>query len=181
MSEPQCTTNDAQYTTNPTRTQAQLHAQYKAAQERMRAAARRHREPPPPPAPEPVIVPESQVVIALRREIDVMAAKIRELEWIVAGKPKVHVSAKWHSYQSIERRICRVFGMNRAELLANRRDKRTVLARQAVMYWTCRLTKRSLPEIGRLIGGRDHTTCLSGKNAYPKKRAAMGRFLRAVR
>lgn len=76
--------------------------------------------------------------------------------------------------------ICRVFKITRAELLSDRRNKRVVFARQAVMYWAFRLSKLSSPEIGRRLGDRDHTTVLHGKSAYPVKRAAMGRHLREV-
>lgn len=86
-----------------------------------------------------------------------------------------------HSYAVIERRACRVFRLTKVELLSKRRHRDVAFARQFIMYWACRLTIRSLPEIGRLMGGRDHTTCLHGKRVYPQKRAKMGRHLRQVR
>jgi chromosomal replication initiation ATPase DnaA len=86
-----------------------------------------------------------------------------------------------HTYTMIEKRLCRVFNVTRAELQSTRRHREIVLVRQAIMYWTCRLTKRSLPEIGRSMGGFDHTSVLHGKRVYPVKRAKMGRTLRAVR
>jgi len=85
-----------------------------------------------------------------------------------------------HTYTLIESRICRVFGLSRLELHSNRRHKKVALARQAISYWTCRLTMLSLPEIGRRMS-RDHSTCLWGRDQYPKKRAKMGRHLREVR
>ncbi|PAP94008.1 helix-turn-helix domain-containing protein [Mesorhizobium wenxiniae] len=81
----------------------------------------------------------------------------------------------------IERRACRVFGVTRKEIHSNRRYQEIVFAKQFVMYWAVRLTPLSLPQIGRLIGDRDHTTVIHGSNSYPQKRAKMGRFLRAVR
>jgi chromosomal replication initiation ATPase DnaA len=86
-----------------------------------------------------------------------------------------------HTYILIEKRLCGAFKITKAELRSKRRSREIVLARQAVMYWTCRLTQRSLPEIGRMMGGKDHTTILHGRDAYPTKRAKMGRNLRAVR
>lgn len=83
-------------------------------------------------------------------------------------------------YATIARRICRVFKVKKAHLLSDRRDRRLILCRHAVMYWACRLTDRSLPEIGRLMGGKDHTTILHAYRSYPDKRAAMGRNLRAL-
>lgn len=86
-----------------------------------------------------------------------------------------------HSYALIERRICKALRITRMELHSRRRHKRVTFARQAVMYWACRLTLYSTPEIGRYLGGKDHTSILAGRNRYPEKRAAMGRYLRPVR
>lgn len=85
------------------------------------------------------------------------------------------------TYRSIEARACRVFKVTQAELRSNRRPREIVIARQFIMYWATRLTGLSLPAVGRLMGGRDHTTVLHGKTVYPQKRAKMGRHLREAR
>lgn len=85
------------------------------------------------------------------------------------------------SLSEIERRACRVFGVTKSELHSNRRIREIVFARQFVMYWAVRLTLLSYPQIGKLMGGRDHTTCIAGKRAYAKKRLLMGRFLKEAR
>lgn len=85
------------------------------------------------------------------------------------------------AFRTIEERAMKVFRMSRQVLHSNRRYKEVVFARQFVMYWACRRTTLSLPQIGRLMGGRDHTTVLHGKHTYRDKRAKMGRNLRAVR
>jgi hypothetical protein len=56
--------------------------------------------------------------------------------------------------------ICEAFGCDLVELNATRRTARIVRARQVGMYLAKVLTGRSLPEIGRRFGGRDHTTVL---------------------
>lgn len=81
----------------------------------------------------------------------------------------------------IERKAIKVFGVLKKDLHGNRRYREIVFARQFVMYWAVRLTPLSLPQIGRLMGDRDHTTVLHGSNSYPEKRAAMARNLRRVR
>lgn len=86
-----------------------------------------------------------------------------------------------HTYRHIERRACRVFGLTPSEIKSDRRHQSIVIARQFIAYWACRLTTLSLPQLGRLMGGRDHTTCLHHKNKYPQKRAKMGRYLRPAR
>lgn len=55
---------------------------------------------------------------------------------------------------------CRHFGMSYADIISPRRDMASVLPRQISMYLAKKLTTRSLPEIGRRIGDRDHTTVL---------------------
>lgn len=60
----------------------------------------------------------------------------------------------------ILRVISRHYGVTRGDILSERRNRSIVLPRQVGMYLAKRLTARSLPEIGRRFGGRDHTTVL---------------------
>lgn len=60
----------------------------------------------------------------------------------------------------ILRVISRHYGVSRSDILSERRNRSIVLPRQVGMYLAKRLTARSLPEIGRRFGGRDHTTVL---------------------
>jgi hypothetical protein len=85
-----------------------------------------------------------------------------------------------HSFATIERRICQALRVSRLEIRSNRRTKEIAFARQAVMYWAVRMTGLSLPEIGRLMG-KDHTSVLHGRDVYPAKRKAMGRYVRPLR
>lgn len=86
-----------------------------------------------------------------------------------------------HTYREVERRACKLFRVTKSEIQSRRRHKEIVFARQFIAYWVCRLTDCSLPMIGRLMGGKDHTTILSGKRAYVRKRSEMGRRLREAR
>lgn len=56
----------------------------------------------------------------------------------------------------------RHYKLSHKELLSPRRLANFVRARQVSMYLCRILLKRSLPEIGRYTGGRDHTTVLHG-------------------
>ena len=85
------------------------------------------------------------------------------------------------SFDAIVFRMCKVFGLTQVELVSKSRCKRVVFARQAVVYWACRRTDLSLVRIGRLIGGKDHSTVLHSKRKYPQLRAEMGRKLRPTR
>ena len=54
------------------------------------------------------------------------------------------------------------------DILSKRRTQDIVRPRQVAMYLACRLTQQSLPAIGRLLGGRDHTTVLHGRRKIEK-------------
>ena len=56
------------------------------------------------------------------------------------------------------------FGVERAALVARDRRPAVAAARQVAMYLARELTEHSLPEIGRGIGGRNHTTVLHAVN-----------------
>ena len=62
--------------------------------------------------------------------------------------------------EDILRIVSRHFGVSRADLLSQRRHRSVVWPRQIGMYLAKQMTSRSLPEIGRRFGGRDHTTVL---------------------
>ncbi len=56
--------------------------------------------------------------------------------------------------------VSRHFKIAKNEILSPRRSRDVVRPRQIAMYLAKSLTSRSLPEIGRRFGGRDHTTVL---------------------
>jgi len=62
--------------------------------------------------------------------------------------------------EDIQRVVARQYNVSRADLLSSRRTANVVRPRQIAMYLAKALTLRSLPEIGRRFGGRDHTTVL---------------------
>ncbi|MGI9404986.1 MAG: chromosomal replication initiator protein DnaA, partial [Hyphomicrobiaceae bacterium] len=56
--------------------------------------------------------------------------------------------------------VSKHYGISRNDILSQRRHRSIVWPRQIGMYLSKKLTSRSLPEIGRRFGGRDHTTVL---------------------
>jgi chromosomal replication initiator protein len=62
--------------------------------------------------------------------------------------------------EDIQRIVARQYNVSRSDLLSSRRTANVVRPRQVAMYLAKILTLRSLPEIGRRFGGRDHTTVL---------------------
>jgi chromosomal replication initiator protein len=62
--------------------------------------------------------------------------------------------------EDIQRVVARQYNVSRSDMLSSRRTANVVRPRQVAMYLAKTLTLRSLPEIGRRFGGRDHTTVL---------------------
>lgn len=65
----------------------------------------------------------------------------------------------------IQKELCRTFGVSMTELKGDKRSQNIVFPRQIAMYLSRELTDSSLPQIGRLFGGRDHSTVI---HAYDK-------------
>lgn len=62
--------------------------------------------------------------------------------------------------EDIQKLVANHYNVSRADLLSSRRTASVVRPRQIAMFLSKTLTPRSLPEIGRRFGGRDHTTVL---------------------
>ncbi len=60
----------------------------------------------------------------------------------------------------IQKRVAEHFNIKMAEMTSARRARIVARPRQVAMYLAKQLTPRSLPEIGRKFGGRDHTTVM---------------------
>jgi chromosomal replication initiator protein len=60
----------------------------------------------------------------------------------------------------IQKRVAEHFNVKMAEMTSSRRARVVARPRQVAMYLAKQLTSRSLPEIGRKFGGRDHTTVM---------------------
>ena len=60
----------------------------------------------------------------------------------------------------IQRRVAEHFNIRLGEMTSDRRARAVARPRQVAMYLAKQLTTRSLPEIGRKFGGRDHTTVM---------------------
>ncbi len=62
----------------------------------------------------------------------------------------------------IIKKTCEYYNIKHGDLLGASRARSVARPRQMAMYLCKKLTQRSLPEIARKIGGRDHTTVLYG-------------------
>lgn len=71
----------------------------------------------------------------------------------------------------IQRRVAEHYSLKISDLLSARRSREVARPRQVAMYLAKMLTPRSLPEIGRRFGGRDHTTVMHAVKQIEKLRS----------
>ncbi len=62
--------------------------------------------------------------------------------------------------EEIQKKVAQHFNIRLADMHSARRARAVARPRQVAMYLAKQLTTRSLPEIGRKFGGRDHTTVM---------------------
>lgn len=72
--------------------------------------------------------------------------------------------------EEIQRRVSDHYRIRQAEMTSARRAREVARPRQVAMYLAKQLTPRSLPEIGRRFGGRDHTTVIHAVKQIEKLR-----------
>ena len=64
--------------------------------------------------------------------------------------------------KDIQRTVAAFYKITRLDLCSQRRDGEVMVPRLAAYLLSREFTLKSLPEIGRRFGGRDHTTIISG-------------------
>ncbi len=74
------------------------------------------------------------------------------------------------SIENIQKTVADYYKIKVADMYSKRRPASIAGPRQIAMYLAKELTKRSLPEIGDLFGGRDHTTVLHAVRKITKER-----------
>jgi chromosomal replication initiator protein len=62
--------------------------------------------------------------------------------------------------EEIQKKVSEHYNIRQTEMTSARRARAVARPRQVAMYLSKQLTSRSLPEIGRKFGGRDHTTVM---------------------
>jgi chromosomal replication initiator protein len=72
----------------------------------------------------------------------------------------------------IQAEVAKGFQVSRESIVGPSRSAAAVGARQAAIYLTRELTDLSLPQIGRIFGGRDHSTILSSIRRYEARLGA---------
>ena len=87
------------------------------------------------------------------RQIDVEQARFILRDLIQAEHKRITIS-------DIQRKTAEYFDISVNDLLSARRQRAIARPRQIAMFLAKQLTPKSLPDIGRRFGGRDHTTVL---------------------
>ncbi|HXV00932.1 MAG TPA: chromosomal replication initiator protein DnaA [Caulobacteraceae bacterium] len=75
-------------------------------------------------------------------------------------RPHLRGGEKRVTVDDIQKAVAEHYRLKQADLLSERRTRAVARPRQAAMWLAKQLTTRSLPDIGRRFGGRDHTTVL---------------------
>jgi len=88
-----------------------------------------------------------------------------------ALKDLLSVQNRQISVENIQKTVADFFNIKVADMYSKKRPANIARPRQIAMYLAKELTQKSLPEIGELFGGRDHTTVLHAVRKITADRA----------
>lgn len=80
------------------------------------------------------------------------------------------------SVEEIQRRVAEHYNIRLSDMIGPKRLRTFARPRQVAMFLCKQLTSRSLPEIGRRFGGRDHTTVMHGVRRIEELRSSDGQI-----
>ena len=86
----------------------------------------------------------------------------------------LRANARKTTIDEIQRQVADHYHIKISDMLSARRTRTIAMPRQVAMYLAKELTTRSLPEIGRKFGGRDHTTVLHATRKIAQQRERDG-------
>ena len=93
-----------------------------------------------------------------------------------ALKDLLSASSGQVTVENIQKTVADYYKMKVADMYSKRRPANIAMPRQVAMYLAKELTQKSLPEIGDLFGGRDHTTVLHAVRKISDLRAKQADF-----
>lgn len=108
--------------------------------------------------PEPA-KPKRRVMLAPPKPVEPPKEQPRDVIDLVTNAKLLRQPTPW---KRIVEEVCIAHQVSKPELLGSQRERRIVLARHEAMYRMKTETVMSLPQIGRRLGGKDHTTVLHG-------------------
>jgi chromosomal replication initiator protein len=87
-----------------------------------------------------------------------------------ALKDLLSVQNRQISVENIQKTVADFYNIKVADMYSKKRPANIAKPRQIAMYIAKELTQKSLPEIGELFGGRDHTTVLHAVRKIAEER-----------
>lgn len=78
--------------------------------------------------------------------------------------------------EEIQRKVSEHYNIRLSDMIGPKRVRTYARPRQVAMYLAKTMTSRSLPEIGRRFGGRDHTTVMHGVKRIEELKAIDGQM-----
>ncbi|WP_096673835.1 chromosomal replication initiator protein DnaA [Polynucleobacter meluiroseus] len=94
----------------------------------------------------------------------------------VALKDLLSIQNRQISVENIQKAVADFYSIKVADMYSKRRPANIARPRQIAMFMAKELTQKSLPEIGELFGGRDHTTVLHAVRKIGEERALDGQL-----
>ena len=88
-----------------------------------------------------------------------------------ALKDLLSIQNRQISVENIQKAVADFYSIKVADMYSKRRPANIARPRQIAMFMAKELTQKSLPEIGELFGGRDHTTVLHAVRKIADERA----------
>jgi len=107
------------------------------------------------------------------REIDMDLTQDCLADVLRASERKITV-------EEIQRKVSDYYNIRLSDIIGPKRLRSYARPRQVAMYLCKQLTSRSLPEIGRRFGGRDHTTIMHGVRRIEELKSTDGQIAEDV-
>ncbi len=107
------------------------------------------------------------------REIDMDLTQDCLADVLRASERKITV-------EEIQRKVSEYYNIRMSDIIGPKRLRSYARPRQVAMYLCKQLTSRSLPEIGRRFGGRDHTTVMHGVKRIEELKTTDGQIAEDV-
>jgi chromosomal replication initiator protein len=94
----------------------------------------------------------------------------------VALKDLLSIQNRQISVENIQKAVADFYSIKVADMYSKKRPANIARPRQIAMFMAKELTQKSLPEIGELFGGRDHTTVLHAVRKISEERSHDGQL-----
>lgn len=112
--------------------------------------------------PERAIIPPEPVIVIPEPKPVIVAPPEPVEPALIEIAPVAEEMPRPIKIQKIINATAKYFEITPMDMICRRRNKRICLPRQIAMYLCRALTIKSFPEIGRALGGKDHTTVMHG-------------------